>query len=120
MLRNNNYLIGRIGTNKTQVHHRMQLRQFTRRQTLSDIQTTPQERKPDPELSNNHDDLYVIPRANDYETPLFDAGNNNATRPNSIETAVKSDLLTEETWNTPGTSKQVSAKFWPKRRNYVT
>ena len=38
VLPNNNYLVRRSGTNKTQVLHRMQLRQFTTRQPLPDVQ----------------------------------------------------------------------------------
>ena len=37
MLPNNSYLVRKIGTNKTQILHRMRLRQFTPRQPLSDI-----------------------------------------------------------------------------------
>ena len=40
---NNNYLVRKIGTNKTQVLHRMRLRQFTTHQLIPDIQITPRE-----------------------------------------------------------------------------
>ena len=43
VLPNNNYLVRKIGTNKTQVFHRMRLRQFTPRQPLSDIPVTQRE-----------------------------------------------------------------------------
>ena len=48
MLPINIYLVHKIGTNKTQVLHRMRMRQFTPRQLLADIRITPQRRKPDP------------------------------------------------------------------------
>ena len=40
VLPNNIYLVRKIGTNKTQIFHRMRLRQFTPRQPLSDIPVT--------------------------------------------------------------------------------
>ena len=39
-LPNNNYLVRKLGTNKTQVLHRMRLRLFTPRQPIPDVQTT--------------------------------------------------------------------------------
>ena len=59
VLPNNNYLERKIGTNKTQVLHRMWTRQFTHRQPPADIRITPQEWKSDPEVSLRHDDLYA-------------------------------------------------------------
>ena len=59
VLPNINYLVRKIGTNKTQVLHRMRMRQFTPRQPPADIQVKPQEYKSDPEVSLNHDDLYA-------------------------------------------------------------
>ena len=52
VLPNNNYLVRKVGSSKTQVLHRMRLRQMTPRQPLPDIQITPQEWKPGLELSN--------------------------------------------------------------------
>ena len=43
MLPNNNYQVRKIGTNKTQILHRMRLRLFTLRQLLPDIPITPRE-----------------------------------------------------------------------------
>ena len=59
VLPNNNYLVRKIGTDKTQVLHRMRMRQFTPRQSPADIRVNPHEYKPDPEVSINHDDLYA-------------------------------------------------------------
>ena len=42
VLPNNNYLVRKIGTNKTQVLHRMRMRQFTPRQPPADIAVKPQ------------------------------------------------------------------------------
>ena len=59
VLPNNNYLVRRMGTNKTKVLHGMRMCQFTPRQTPADIRKTPQEWKPDPGVSLKHDDLYA-------------------------------------------------------------
>ena len=59
VLLENTYPVLNLGTNKTQVLHRIQTRQFTHRQTPPDIRITPQEWKPDLEMSLKHDDLYA-------------------------------------------------------------
>ena len=56
VLPNNNYLVRKIGTDKTQVLHRMRMRQFTPRQPPADIRVNPHQYKPDPEVSINQDD----------------------------------------------------------------
>ena len=56
-LPNNNYLIRKLGTNKTQVLHCMRLRLFTLTQPIPDVQTTLQEGKPDPEVIIKNNDL---------------------------------------------------------------
>ena len=48
-LPNNNYLVRKLETNKTQVLHCMRLQLFTPRQPIPDVQTTSQEWKPDPD-----------------------------------------------------------------------
>ena len=53
VLPNNNYLVRKICTNKTQVLHGMKMRQFTPRQPPADITVKPQEYKSDPEVSLN-------------------------------------------------------------------
>ena len=58
-LPNKNYLVRKIGTNMTQIHHRMRLRQFTPRQPIPDIPITPCEWQPGPEVVIKHDDLYA-------------------------------------------------------------
>ena len=101
-LPNNKNLVRKIGTNKTQVLHRMRMRQFTPRQPPADITVKPQEYKPDPEVSLHHDDLYARAWEYDYDQPIFDIENDNAVPPNSQEIPVQSDFSTEEMRNTPG------------------
>ena len=110
----NIYLVRKIGTNKTQVLHRMPTRQFTSRQPPRDVRITPQERKHDEEVSLKHDDLYARAWECEYEMPIFDAENDNTTPPNSPEIPVWSDLSTEERWNTPETTRELSRAIFPQ------
>ena len=96
VLPNNNYLLRKIGTNKTQVLHRMRMRQFTPRQPPVDIQVKPQEYKSDPEVSLNHDDLDARTWEYDFEQPVFDAENDNDAPHNLQEIPLQSDYSTEE------------------------
>ena len=59
VLPNNDYLVCKTGTNKTQTLHRMRLRQFTPRQLLSNIPVAQREWQPDPEVVITHDDFYA-------------------------------------------------------------
>ena len=86
----------------------MQMRQFTPRQTLAGIRVTPQEWKPDPNLSLKQVDLYASAWECEYEQPIFDTGNNNATLPISSEIPVQSDLSTEEIKSAPGRAQNCS------------
>ena len=114
ILPNNNYLVRKIGTNKTQVLHRMRMGQFTPREPAADIRVKPQEYKSDPEVSLNHDDLYARAWEYDYEQPNFDAENHNAAPPNPEEILMQSDFLTEEMRNTPGTTHECSPEIYPQ------
>ena len=111
---NNNYLVRKIGTNKSQVLHRMRMSEFTPRQPPSDKRTTPQEWKSDPEVSLKHDDLYARAWECDYEQLIFDGENKNGTPPNSLEIPVQSDVSTEEMRSTPGLTHQCSPKIFPQ------
>ena len=73
VLPNNNYEVRKIGTNKTQILHRMRLRQFTTRQPIPDTPFTPREWPPDPEVIIRHDDLYARAWECEYDKPIFDS-----------------------------------------------
>ena len=113
VLPNNNYLVRKIGIDKTQVLHRMRMRQFTPRQPPADIRVNPHEYKPNPEVSINHDDLYATACEHHYEQPIFDDGNNGATQPDSHEIPIQSDLSTGEMRNTLGTTHECSPEIFP-------
>ena len=108
----NNYLVRKIGTNKTQVLHRMGRRQFTPRQRQADIPVKPKEYKSDPEVSLNYDDSYARAWEYDYEQPIFDAENDNAASPNLQEIPLQSDLSTEQMKITPGKAQECSPEIF--------
>ena len=112
-LPNNNYLVRKIGTNKTQLLHRMRMRQFTPRQPPADITVKPQDYKSDPEVNINHDDLYARTWEYDFEKPIFDAENDNAAPPNPREIPLQSDFSTEEMRNTQGATHECSPEIFP-------
>ena len=113
VLPNNKYLIRKIGTHKTQVLHRIRMRQFKPRQLAADIAVKPQEYKSDPEVSLHHDDLYARAWEYDFEQPIFDAENDKAARPNFQEIPVQSDYSTEEMRNTPRNPHVCSPEIFP-------
>ena len=113
VLPNKNYLVRKIGTNKTQVLYRMRMRQFRPRQPPADIPVKPQEYKSDIEVSLNHDDLYARAWEYDYEQPIFDAENSNTAPPNPQEIPVQSDFSTVEMRNTPGNTHECSPEIFP-------
>ena len=90
------------------------MRQFTPRQPRAYIRITPQECKPDPDVSLKHEDLYARSWECDYEQPTFDTEKNNVTPPNSTEIPVQSDISTEEMRNTPGTAHECSPEIFPR------
>ena len=115
VLPNNNYLVRKTGTDKTQVLHRMRMRQFTPRQQPADIRVNPHEYKPDPEVSINHNDLYARAWEHHYEQPIFDAENDNSVPPNQPEIPIQSDLSTGKMRNTRGTTHECSPEISPPR-----
>ena len=69
-------------------------------------------------MSIEHDALYARAWECEYKRPTFDAENDNATPTNSPESAVKSDLSTEETWNTPRNARERSRENLPQTDTY--
>ena len=97
----NNYLVRKLGTNKSQVLHRMRLPSFAPRRPIPDVQTTSYEWKPDPEVIKKHDDLYARAWESEYETPIFDNGQHEPDNDNSVEMSVRHDLPNDETHSVP-------------------
>ena len=101
VLPNNNYLVRKIGTDTTQILHRMRLRQFTPRQPIPDIPVTPREWQPGPELVITPDDLYARAWECEYNEPMFDSDYNNLATPSPPEITKRSEQAADEKRNTP-------------------
>ena len=59
-LPNNNYLIRKLQTNKTQILHRIRLKPCPTKNRLPDIQVQTKDSQPDNEVEILHDDLYAL------------------------------------------------------------
>ena len=103
-----NYFVLEIGTDKTQVLHRMRLHQFTPRKAIPDVQTTPQKRKPDPAEISKHDDLYAIAWECEYEKPTPDNDQDRPNIRNSHEIAVQFDSSNDGKSTNPETMQESS------------
>ena len=106
VLPNNNYLVRKIGTGKTQVLHRMRLRQSTSRQPTPDVESTPQDWFSDPEVIIQYADLYARAWESKYEKPKFDNAHNNTPLPNSTEFVGRYEPANEKTITIPGTIQE--------------
>ena len=102
VLPNNKYLVRKIGTNKTQILHRMRLRQFTPRQPLSDIPVTQREWQPHPEIVITHDDIYARAWECEYDEPIFDSNYKNLAPPIPPESTIRSEQTADEMRSAPG------------------
>ena len=114
VLTNNNYLVRKIGTHKTQILHRMRLRQFTPRQPPSDIPVTQREWQPDPEVVITHDDLYARAWECEYDEPIFDSDYNNLAVPSPPEITIRSEQTADEMRNTPGITPENAPEIIPQ------
>ena len=113
VLPNNNYVVRKIGTNKTQILHRTRLRQFTPRQPIPDTPVTPREWQPDPEVIIIHDDLYARAWECEYDKPIFDSERDNMVIPNPPEVTVRLEEAADEAKGTPGTTEEESSNILP-------
>ena len=92
VLPNENYIVRRINTNKTQILHRIRLKKFVPNQPLED-NFQEQQLQPDEEIVIPQDDLYVITWETYFGEQLVTRGNEtiptsmpNGERPNAAET----------------------------------
>ena len=92
VLPNENYIVRRISTNKTQILHRIRLKKFVPNQPLEDS-FREQRLQPDEEIVIPQDDLYTITWETDFGEQLTTRGNEpiltslpNGERPNATET----------------------------------
>ena len=113
VLPNKNYVVRKIGTNKTQILHSMRLRQFKPRQPIPDIPVTPREWQPDPEIIIKHDDLLARAWECEYDKPIFDSDSDIVVSPKSPEDTVRSAEETDAMRSTPGTTQEDSSNIPP-------
>ena len=107
-------MVRKIVTNKTQILHRMKLRQFTPGQPLSDIPVTQREWQPDPEVVITHDDLYARAWEGEYDQPIFDSDYNKLIAPSPPEITIRSKQTADEMRNTPGITPENSPEIIPQ------
>ena len=120
VLPNNDYLVRKIGTNRTQILHRMRLRQFTPRQPISDIPGTQCEWQPDPEVVITHDDLYARAWECQYDEPIFDSDYNNLATPSPPEITISSEQTADEMRNTPKSHQKNPQKLFLSQTDHLT
>ena len=115
LLPNNNYVVRKIGTNKTQILHRKRLRQFTPRQPIPDTPVTPREWQPEPEVIIKHDNLYARAWECEYDKPTLDSDRDNLVSPKSPEVTLRSGEAADQTRSTPGTIQVDSSDILPHK-----
>ena len=114
MLPNNDYLVRKICTNKTQILQRMRLRQLTPRQPIPEIPITPRKWQPDPEVVITHDDLYATAWECEYDEPVCVSDYNVlATSSPPVET-IGCKKTADEMRSTPGIITENSPEFIPQ------
>ena len=114
VLPNNNYVVRKIGTNNTQIFHRMRLRQFTPHQPIPDIPVTQRGWQPDPEVVITHDDLYARAWECEYDEPIFDSDYNNLATPRPPEITIRSEQTADQMRSSPGTIPVNSPEIIPQ------
>ena len=114
MIPNKNNLVREIGTKKTQVLHRMRLRQFTSRQSIPIIQIKQCEWKPHPEVIIKHDDLYARTWKCEHDKSVFDSIYNSMVTPSSHEITVRSEAAADEMSSSPETLRDNSPEICPQ------
>ena len=114
VLPTNNYLVRKIGTNKTQILHRMRLQQFTPRKPIPDIPITPRKWRPDPKVVIAQDDLYARAWGCEYDEPIFDTDYNNLATRNPLEITIRSEQAADEMRSTPVIIPEISPEIIPQ------
>ena len=110
-LPNNNYLVRKDPTDETQVFQRMRQQPFTPRKPIPDEQTTSQECKPDPEVTNKQHDLYA--RALESDSRKFNSNNDHdrQSQPNPPEVTLESNRTDAKLCSIPETPREGSQEI---------
>ena len=113
-LPNNNYIVRRLNTNKTQILHRIRLKKFVPNAPLED-KYEKEKLQPDEEIVIPQDDLYTISWEADFEYELFETKENDwpdtATRlPRDATNGEVDHYVTENESSSATESERSSAK----------
>ena len=92
----------------------MRLRQFTPRQSLSDIPATQSKWQPDPEVLITHNDLYARAWECEYDQPIFDSDYKKLAAPSPPEITIRSEQTADEMRNTQGITPENSPEIIPQ------
>ena len=103
-LPNENYIVRRLNTNKTQILHRIRLKKFVPNQPLEDSYQR-EKFQPDDEIIIPQDDLYTIAWETDFGTPLLTRDNETVPPTNAIgnETVTSTDY--------PNTTPDIEVRY---------
>ena len=89
---NNNYLIRKLQTNKTQILHRIRLKPCPTKDRLPDIQVQTKDFQPDNEVEILHDDLYALAWQSGFEHFVMTPERNAYSEPTIISTDSEDNL----------------------------
>ena len=126
VLPNENYIVRRLNTNKTQILHRIRLKKFVPNQLLED--NFPEQRlQPDEEIVIPQDELYIITWETDFGEQLVTRGNEpiptsltNGEQPNTAENtndATEAIPNEESDWPNEAVSPKTQEKYLPSTAN---
>ena len=91
-LPNNNYLIRKLQTNKTQILHRIRLKPCPTKGRLPDIQVQTKDFQPDNEVEILHDDLYALAWQSGFEHFVMTPEHNTHSESTIISTDTEDNL----------------------------
>ena len=111
LLPNNIFLVRKSGTNKTQILHRMRLRQLTPRQPIPDIPIKPRERQPDPEVVIKHDDFFARAWECEYDEPIIESDYDNLATPSSPNITKRFEQTTDEMRNSGNHTRKLPRTY---------
>ena len=120
VLPNNNYIVRRLGTNKTQLLHRISLRKFTPQAPLADIFVRETEWQKDDQMPIANDDLYAQSWNTSFGSNLLYGGPSNYP-----QTTEDTEYIPNQTIQTPenkhspfsGSSKNSGGAQWNRPLN---
>ena len=105
VLPNNNYIVRRLGTNKTQLLHRIRLRKFTPQAPLADIFVRETDWQKDDQMPVANDDLYAQSWNTNFGSNPFDDGPTDSLQNTEDTEYIPIQLPDDNRPPSPGSSK---------------